>query len=41
MAEQRGEEAAQALLAHSDPKVTRKNYIQPRGRKPKNATPAR
>lgn len=41
VAEQRGVEAAQALLAHSDPKVTDKNYIQPRGRKPKKATPAR
>jgi len=41
VAEQRGEVAAQNLLAHSDPKVTRKNYIQPRGRKAVKATPAR
>lgn len=41
VAEQRGDEAAQKLLAHSDVKVTRKNYIQPRGRKPVKARPAR
>jgi hypothetical protein len=41
VAEQRGPEAAADLLAHSDVKTTLKNYIQPRGRKPKKATPAR
>lgn len=41
VAEQRDEVEAQKLLAHSDVKVTRKNYIQPRGRKPVKATPVR
>jgi hypothetical protein len=41
VAEQRGEVEASKLLAHSDPKVTRKNYIQPRGRKPVKARPVR
>lgn len=41
VAEQRGPEAARDLLAHTDVKVTKKNYIQPRGRKPVKARPAR
>lgn len=41
VAEQQGETEAQKLLAHSDVKVTRKNYIQPRGRKPVKARPVR
>lgn len=41
VAEQQGEVAAQHLMAHSDLKVTRKNYIQPRGRKPVKGTPVR
>jgi hypothetical protein len=41
VAEQRDEVEAQKLLAHSDVKVTRKNYIQPRGRKPVKARPVR
>lgn len=41
VAEQQGELEAQKLLAHSDVKVTRKNYIQPRGRKPVRAKPVR
>jgi Phage integrase family len=41
VAELQGEQAAADMLAHSDPKVTRKNYIQPRGRKPTRAKPVR
>lgn len=41
VSEQRGPEAAQALLAHSDVKTTLGNYIQPRGIKPKRGRPAR